>query len=125
MREDKPKTLKDLKRSGNTLTTVTLQGNAPHDLGDVKAIRREMARVYRFIWQKKISIDDAVRLVACLDKMVQAVKSEAEMATLQNAYLEAWSGVNITPPAGGAPLLAPSPQAEILGPVEEEEKNEE
>ena len=101
-------------------------GNAPPDLGDVKAIRREMARVYRFIWQGKIMVEDATKLVFVLDKMVQAVKSEAEMAQLANAYMDAWSGIAITAPAGEAALMAPAPHAQIEGPKQsEKETNDE
>jgi hypothetical protein len=97
---------------------------APPTLVDVKAVRREMARVYRFVWENKIVIEDATKLVFVLDKMIQAFKSEAELAVLNNQYQDAWSGVMITPPEGGGALLA-APSQEVIPPARENESDEE
>jgi hypothetical protein len=97
----------------------------PVSLTGIKEIRAEMARVYRMIFRNEIYPEDATKLVFMLDKMVQAVKSEVEMAQLQNQYIGAWSGVAITAPAGAAPLLAARPHAEIIPPEKQSEETEE
>lgn len=96
---------------------------APRNLSDIKAIRAEMARVYRMIFEGNIFPEDATKLVFILNNMVQAIRHEAEMSQLMNAYQDAWSGVNITAPEGGPALLAPAPHVEIIPPVKSEEKD--
>lgn len=98
---------------------------APRNLKGVKEIRAEMARVYRMIFDNKIVPSDATKLIFILDKMVQAIKSEAEMAQIANAYMDAWSGITITPPAGERELPAPAPHAAIIAPEKSEDKNDE
>lgn len=96
----------------------------PRPLTGIKEIRAEMARVYRGIFDNKIFPEDATKLIFILDKMVQAVKSEVEMAQLQNQYIGAWSGVAITAPAGAQALPTAAPHAEIIPPAKQSEENE-
>lgn len=123
------KPLKAAKVGGEVLAPgekLAVKGGPPTTgLNGIKEIRAEMARVYRMIFRGDIDPSDATKLVFMLDKMVQAVKSEVEMAQLQNQYIGAWSGVAITAPAGAAPLLAARPHAEIIPPEKQSEETEE
>ena len=64
-------------------------------LDDVRGIRNEMTRVYRLVFQGKIMLEEATRLVYILREMIQAIKAETELDTLAKAYSKAWGGVAI------------------------------
>lgn len=61
----------------------------------IKGIRAEMVRVYRLVFQGKIMLEEATRLSYMLTQMIQAVKAEAELDTLNKQYAKAWGGVMI------------------------------
>lgn len=110
--------------TGGITPTPRVQGYAPRTLVGIKEIRAEMARVYRFIFEGKIFPEDATKLIYMLDKMVQAIRSEAEMSAIMNQYQDAWSGVNVIAPTGEAALLAPALHVEIIGTAKQSEENE-
>lgn len=134
MQGDTVKALKKGKRKnrGGTGSPDILQPakrfqcKPPSNLSDIKAVRREIARVYRYVWEQKVFIEDATRLVFILNAMIQAFKDEAALAALQNQYQDAWSGVGIIAPTGkeGALLAAPATQ-EIIPPAKSEEETDE
>lgn len=66
---------------------------APTELGSVKDIREEMARIYKMVFEGKVMLQDATKLAYYLDRMIQAMKTEVELAAIQGAYAKAWSGV--------------------------------
>lgn len=66
---------------------------APTELGSVKEIREEMARIYKMVFEGKVMLQDATKLAYYLDRMIQAMKTEVELAAIQGAYAKAWSGV--------------------------------
>lgn len=95
----------------------------PVNLANIGEIRKELARIYRLVFKGKVELEDATRLAFILDKMVKAIKDEVELATLQNSYQDAWSGVSITAPKGAGEKLA-APAQEILTPVKQSEEIE-
>ncbi len=118
----KPKSLKgQLIENGGV---ARFDGAPPQTgLGGIKELKAEMARVYRFVWLNKIAIEDATKLVFILDKMVQAVKNESEMALLLGQYQDAWGGVNVIAPPGQGALLAPPVHGQLLPATSTEGKN--
>lgn len=68
---------------------------APAELGTVKDIREEMARIYKLVFKGKVKLEDATRLAYYLDRMIQAIKTEVELNAVQAAYAKAWGGVMI------------------------------
>jgi hypothetical protein len=93
------KTKQQMMQEKQSTVPALYLGNieTPHagSLEDVKGIRAEMVRVYRLVFQGKIMLDEATRLSYMLTQMIQAVKAEAELDTLQKAYAKAWGGVMI------------------------------
>lgn len=119
-----PKKVKTLRDKGKgEVSNPPPKLNPPNSLATITDIRREMARVYRFVFDRHIYPEDATKLIFVLDKMVQAFRHEAELAQLQNSYQDAWSGVTITAPNGAGEKLA-APAQEILPPVKQSEEIE-
>ncbi len=58
-------------------------------------VREEMSRVYRLARYGKIRIEDATRLCYMLDRISQAMRSEAELEAMQTAYADAFTGLTI------------------------------
>lgn len=67
----------------------------PSELETVKDIREEMARIYKMVFKGQVALADATRLAYYLDRMIQAIKTEVELNTIQAAYAKAWGGVMI------------------------------
>ena len=88
----------ELKKNQSVLPTVhggQIETPHPSNFDTVGGIRSEMVRVYRLVFQGKIMLDEATRLSYMLTQMIQAVKAEAELDTLQKQYAKAWGGVMI------------------------------
>ena len=67
-------------------------------LKTVNQVRREMAYVYRQVWQGTIDTQQAMRLTAILDRLLNGMKVEAELAALSKGYADAWTGIILTGP---------------------------
>lgn len=68
---------------------------APRSLETVADIKNEMGRIYKLVFEGKIMLADATRLAYFLDKMIQSIKTQAELDVVQAAYAKAWGGVHI------------------------------
>lgn len=77
------------------LHTGNVQGPETRQLETVGDMRREMQRVYRMVFRGELMLDEATRLIYILQNMIQAIKTENELNTLNDAYKKAWGGVAI------------------------------
>lgn len=67
-------------------------------LKTAKQVRREMAYVYRQVWHGMIDTQQAMRLTAILDRLLNGMKIEAELDMLQKGYADAWTGITLRGP---------------------------
>lgn len=99
MGKNKNEKLKELATKGNqtVLPPEIHHANlpAPTSLDTVLDIKNEMSRIYKLVFKGQIALADATRLAYYLDKMIQAIKTQAELDVVQAAYAKAWGGVNV------------------------------
>lgn len=99
MGKNKNEKLKELAAMGNqsVLPPEIHVANlpVPKSLESVVDIKGEMARIYKLVFEGKLALADATRLAYFLDKMIQAIKTQAELDVVQAAYAKAWGGVHI------------------------------
>jgi len=112
-----PRTPKEPKHEIALLAKGEL--TVPSKLESIGALREEMTRVYRLVFQGKLELTQATRLAYLLDRIITALKTEHDVEQAQQAYAKAWSGVLIigntqevidhapTPPETHVPLFGP------------------
>ena len=71
----------------------------PHSLESIADVRAEYQRLYRFIFQGKLKLEDATKLFYLLDRMIAAKKAETELDELAKAYAKSWGGIRIIVPS--------------------------
>ncbi len=96
----------------------------PRTLKTIKDVRLEMARVYRAIFDGKITIQQAGSLIFMLDKMIKGIKDQVAVDTVQKEYQGAWTGFAIVAPSDADAMAIEQQKAvEILPPVTEGEED--
>ena len=71
----------------------------PPSLKNIKAVRLEMSRIYRAVFERKLTIQEAGSLFFMLDKLVKAMKDQIAVDQITAQYNEAWSGFEIIAPS--------------------------
>lgn len=71
----------------------------PKRFGSIADIFEEMQRVYRMVFEGKIHISDMTKMLYALNQMVQSVKAQKEIDTMEDAYAKQWQGVRIIAPS--------------------------
>lgn len=115
-----------VKRNKTTLSPDFLMRGeltAPTKLESISQLREEMTRVYRLVYQGKLVLTEATRLVYLLDRIIVAMKTEHEIEQAQKAYAKAWSGVVIIGKPQGEEFIdhAPTPpetQIPVFSPID-------
>ena len=70
----------------------------PRAFKNMGAVKREMARVYRAIYEHKVTIQQAGQLIFMLDKIGKAIQAQVAVDQLTSQYQEQWSGFQIVGP---------------------------
>lgn len=70
----------------------------PRAFKNMAAVKREMARVYRAIYEHKVTIQQAGQLIFMLDKIGKAIQAQVAVDQLTSQYQEQWSGFQIVGP---------------------------
>ena len=70
----------------------------PRAFKNMAAVKREMARVYRAIYEHKVTIQQAGMLILMLDKIGKAIQAQIAVDQMTSQYQEQWSGFQIVGP---------------------------
>ena len=97
----------------------------PRTLKSIKEVRLEMARIYRAIFDGKLTIQQAGSLIFMLDKLVKAIKGQIAVDTAAQAYMQSWAGFSIVAPSDADAKAIEPPRQEIIPPKKKEESEDE